>query len=402
MTTTNPTNETRKPRLLISTDGYIPRWDGVARFLYELIPHLQKEFDITVIAPAFKGNVLDLPDVRVVRLPLLPIQFGDIYFAQFKRSIVDKLVAEADVVFNQSIGPIGIMTINAAHRRKVPCVSYIHMIEWELAAKSIKRGRRLSSYLTKRLARNLYNKCWMLLVPGEDAELLLQSAGVHTMMKTVPLGVDTGRFAPPIDKRAAKSAIGIAPTAPVVGYVGRIAREKDLPTLQHAFDTVRRDHKNAVLLIVGDGLREELRKGENVRITGMVNNVVPYLQAMDVFVLPSLTETSSLATMEAMSCALPVIVTPVGNIPDYLDHEKNGWFVARRDADDLARKISYLFDRADVRARLSLGARQTMIARYSWSTVSERVGNILHAMLSKKRANAQRADRRVHDARHTA
>ena len=366
-----------KPRLVISTDGYLPRWDGISRFLSEVIPHLKQLFDITVIAPNFEGTAPDIPGVKVVRLPLMPFKFGDIHFSRFKRSLVREALKDADFVFNQSIAPIGWMTINEASKRGIPVISFIHSIDWELASKSIKRGRRISTFIVKRIARGLYNKCALLLVPGQDVATLLQNAGITVKMQRVTVGVDAEHFTPARSKPRAKRLVGLDPDVMVIGFVGRIAREKDLPTLQDAFDEVRKKHPNTLLLVVGDGLRKELRPDTNVKITGMVDDVVPYLQAMDIYVLPSLTETSSLSTMEAMACALPVLVTPVGNIPSYLKHEKNGWFFSRHDVEDLTKKLNYLLEKPELRGKLGFAARQTMTRHFTWGRTAEKIQELL-------------------------
>jgi glycosyltransferase involved in cell wall biosynthesis len=238
--------------------------------------------------------------------------------------------------------------------------------------------------LTKRIARRLYNKCKLLLVSGSDIGMLLQAAGINTPHLIVPLGVDTKRFTPPHSKEKAKVDVGINPGLKVIGFVGRIAREKGLPTLQHAFKIVHEKNKDTALLIVGEGVRGEIKPDDGVIITGRKDDVVPYLQAMDVFVLPSLTETSSLATMEAMSCALPVIVTPVGNIPDYLKHEWNGWFFARHDADDLAKKITYLLARPALRSSLGVNARLTVTQHFTWELTAKRLSKLLRDVLDGK------------------
>jgi glycosyltransferase involved in cell wall biosynthesis len=374
-----------KPRLLISTDAYLPRWDGVSRFLSEVIPLLQHKFDITVLAPAFEGTAPEMAGVKVVRQQLIPWRFGDIKFAWPNKKVVRELVGKADIIFNQSIGPIGIRTIREATRQRKPVLSYIHVIEWEIAAKSIRHFRRISALITKRVARRLYNKCRLLLVSGSDIGMLLQAAGVTTPHVIVPLGVDTKRFAPAHTKEKAKVDVGINPNLKVIGFVGRIAREKDLPTLQQAFNIVHKEQKDTALLIVGGGVRGEVQPGEGVIITGVQENVIPYLQAIDVFVLPSLTETTSLATMEAMSCALPVIVTPVGNIPDYVKHEWNGWFFARHDAEDLARKITYLLERPALRSSLGVNARLTVTQHFTWELTAKRLSNLLHEVLEGKK-----------------
>jgi glycosyltransferase involved in cell wall biosynthesis len=338
---------------------------------------MQHAFDITVLCPRFEGKIDDFPGITVVRLPLLPFNFGDIKFASFKRKIVRQLVSEADIVFNQSIAPVGMMTIKEASKQGVPVTSFIHSVEWELAAKSIKYLRRASMMIVKRMARGLYNKCSLLMIPGDDITVLMQNNGVQTRTSKVTLGVDVDSFVPAESKELAKRRLKIDPAKTVIGFCGRIAREKSLPTLQAAFDTVHKEHPDTLLLIVGEGLRNELRKDDNVIITGKVDNVVPYLQAMDIFVLPSLTETSSLSTMEAMACALPVIVTPVGNIPDYVSHEKNGWFFARHDTEDLSRKITYLIEKPELRSKLGVAARMTIERFYRWENTADKIVKLL-------------------------
>src|SRR3989338_9882834 len=52
----NPTNKIKK-KLLIATDSFLPRWDGITRFLTEIIPRLKDNYEITVIAPEFPGEI---------------------------------------------------------------------------------------------------------------------------------------------------------------------------------------------------------------------------------------------------------------------------------------------------------------------------------------------------------
>jgi len=375
-------------RVLITSDCLLPRWDGVARFLSEVVPRLAGRFEVTVLGPDW--GAYEIPGVKVVRIPLGRIAVADIRFAKWHWQTVRDLVRDADVVFNQTLGPIGMMSILCAKRAGVPIVSYNHNVEWELAIKSLARFQRVAGFLTKVVARWFYNKCRLLVVPGDDTALLMQSTGIVTPITVVPLGVDTKKFHPPEDKAAAKVAVGIDPALSVVGFVGRIAREKDLHTLQEAFFVLHKEHPDTLLLVVGEGLRGLLQKHHTLRITGATDTVERYLQAMDVFVLPSLTETSSLATMEAMSCALPVIVTPVGSIPDYVEHEKNGWFFGRRDVEDLVQKLRYLVEKPDVRANLGLGARQTMVQRYDWDSIVKDMAGAIESVALKNKAIEKR------------
>src|SRR3989344_3246356 len=100
--------------LLIATDSFLPRWDGIARFLIELIPKLREHFKVTVVAPDFKGKEVHIDDVEIVRIPISRFAVGDYQIPKIKRKKIEELVANADIVFTQSVGPIGSIAIRQA------------------------------------------------------------------------------------------------------------------------------------------------------------------------------------------------------------------------------------------------------------------------------------------------
>ena len=109
-----------------------------------------------------------------------------------------------------------------------------------------------------------------------------------------------------------------------------------------------------------------------MKITGFVDNVVPYLQAMDIYVLPSLTETSSLSTLEAMSAGLPVIATCVGAIPDYIISNKNGILFNPRDVDFLIKIIVDLYVHKELGDKLGKNARETA-SKFKWEDTIKKI-----------------------------
>jgi len=112
-------------------------------------------------------------------------------------------------------------------------------------------------------------------------------------------------------------------------------------------------------------------------LPGSVDNVVDYLQAMDVFVLPSLTETSSLATMEAMACELPVVTTKVGFVKEYIREKHNGMFFPFKNSLVLSMKIEMLLENPELRAELGRNARKTIVESFSWEKTKERISEII-------------------------
>ncbi len=365
-----------KKKLLITADCFPPRWDGVARFIVNSLDLLRKHFEITIVAPSFPGHLPKFKGIKLVRLPLIPVQFGDIHFAWPKYWTIKKLVSESDVVFNQTIGTIGICAIIAAKRLNKKIISYVHSIEWQLASKSVQYFQKATLHCVKWLAQWLYNKCSLLIVPSRGVEDLLLKNGIIAKKAVVPLGVDVRKFVPR-NKSIAKKSAGISPSTLVIGFCGRIGREKDVPTLCKAFGLIKKEWRNARLFIVGEGLEVEECKQKGIKITGFVDNVLPYYQAMDIFVLPSLTETSSLVTMEAMACGLPVVVTPVGSIREYVKDGENGLVFARGDVRGLAEQLRVLIRSKSLRQKLGAAARKTIVETRNWNkTIKAVVGEL--------------------------
>jgi phosphatidylinositol alpha 1,6-mannosyltransferase len=363
-------------KVVITTDSFLPRWDGVARFLSLLIPVLKKNAQVVVFAPKFEGRPIDL-GVNVIRFPLVKIRFGDIYFSSPDKGKMAEHIKTADIVFNQTIGPIGMAGIKLAKKYKKPVVSFIHSIEWDLAKGAVKHGKWFVKRAVRLIAKRLYNRCSLLVCPSSQVADILSANGIRAKKEIVTLGVQTSMFVPPQSKPAAKAKVGILPTRLVVGYVGRLAREKDLGTLYHAFIKIKRRFPKMVLLLVGGGSSDEIPKDSNVILAGPQNDVVKYLQSMDVFVLPSLTETSSLATMEAMSCAVPVITTPVGSIPEYVRDGKTGFIFSRRDVNELEKKLVDLLSSASLRKKIGAAGRSVMQKSYSWDKSAEKLAELL-------------------------
>lgn len=369
--------ESKKKKLLIATDNFLPRWDGISRFLSVIIPQLKDDYDITVIAPKFGPY---LPNgFKLIQIPLSKKGLGDYTAASLKRKIIKKAVWEADLVFSQTIGPVGFFSIYYARRYHVPVASYIHSIEWELVPMATQRTllKRILYPFVKKMARYIYNRSNLLMVPAENIAEMLTWQKINTRKRIVHLGVDSHVFRPVEEKseqeldriRNIKEALGLKNEF-VIGYHGRIANEKDLLTLLRAFNWMRRNYSEIKLLIVGDGvpeIKEKLKSTPGVLLPGAKNTAQDYLSLMDVYVTPSLTETTSLTTLEAMSSGLPVICTPVGYIKEYLKNNYNGLFFQKKDAYSLYKNLILIKDNPALAKLYGERARKMVMNDFQWS-----------------------------------
>jgi glycosyltransferase involved in cell wall biosynthesis len=371
-----------KPRLVIATDNFLPRWDGIARFLAEIIPRLLDEYEITVISPDYGRSTLDAKVARVL-IPLRKKKYGDYTPAQFKPAMVKAAIKDADIVFTQTIGPVGLLAHRYARKLHKPLVAYIHSIEWELAPRALEATmlKRISYPLAKALTKYLYNRCTLLIVPSENVADMFTWQRIETPKRIVHLGVDEKRFVKG-DKALAKQRFNIPKDALVVGFHGRLGFEKNLLTLSRAYIRLHAPEKR--LLIVGDGvesLRKRLARVKGSLLPGAQNDVVSYLQAMDIYVMPSFTETTSLAVLEAMSCELPVISSPVGFIQQYIKENENGYFYETKNPFELARKLQALADSKDARLRIGTNARRTVVEQFNWDKTADGIAETLRGLL---------------------
>ncbi|MFH1591681.1 MAG: glycosyltransferase family 4 protein [archaeon] len=374
-----------KRRLLIATDAYLPRWDGIARYLAEIIPRIKDDFSIRVIAPHFRGY--DAPastkDFEVVPVPTYGFTFGDFHPPSFQYSIIKKEVAEADLVWTHAIMPIGMCAIYAARKAKVPVIATIHSLEWELAQNSLSPRtliRGMARCVAQIVAKHFYNKVDLIIVSDKEVAEKLQRVGINTEKVAVPLATDTKKFSPPKSKRQAKEKLGLDPEKLFIGYAGRVGREKDIMTLVKAFRRIRAERSDVGLLIIGDGVKEQVdvfRAEKGINYFSNQDDIVPFLQAMDIYVLPSLTETSSLSTMEAMSCGVPVVTTKVGHVKRYVRERVSGLFFPKQNYLVLSLKLSWLLKNDSARESMGQMARVDIADNFSWDRTGEETMRIL-------------------------
>ena len=135
-------------------------------------------------------------------------------------------------------------------------------------------------------------------------------------------GVDLDQFAPgpaAPGQDSVRAAFGIPADALVLGYVGRLTRNKGIPELLQAFDTLRARHPQLWLLLGGwfdasedhlpPALVERIRAHPAIVVTGFRAQVAPLYRAMDIFVLPTHREGFPNVALEAAASALPIVTT---------------------------------------------------------------------------------------------
>jgi glycosyltransferase involved in cell wall biosynthesis len=111
-------------------------------------------------------------------------------------------------------------------------------------------------------------------------------------------------------------------------------------------------------------------------------NVAQWLEAIDIFVLPSFSEALSNSLMEAMACGCAVVATRVGGNPELVVHGETGMLFDVRDTTGLAGHLRHLSSLPDLRALLAANAARFIRQRFSLETSAKRMGEIYSEWLA--------------------
>ena len=185
-------------------------------------------------------------------------------------------------------------------------------------------------------------------------------------------GVDIFRFSP--GPAGIRQTIGIPPGVPVIGFVGRLTRDKGLPELIEAFDVILRTVPSARLLLVGwfdqsdDALDESLRRRilchPGIVYTGYVPDTAPWYRAMDMLVLPTWREGFPNVVLEAAATGIPVITTLSTGSRDAVLPEVTGLLIPAGYPQAIVEAVLRLLRNPPERLRMGRAGRAWIIERF--------------------------------------
>jgi len=192
---------------------------------------------------------------------------------------------------------------------------------------------------------------------------------------------------------------GIAEDEIVFGFVGRLGQEKGLAYLIAALANLGGERFR--LLLVGDGPQRAALEdaatragmGDKVLFVGFQDDPAGWYPAMDVFVLPSLTEGTPMVLLEAMSTGLPVIATAVGGVPSVVADHENGLLVPPADAIGLARAMNVLAPDRTLRSALGDRARASVLEKFDVRAWIRAMHDIYEGTVAERRAKGNPARR---------
>ncbi|MFO7680218.1 MAG: glycosyltransferase family 4 protein [Chloroflexota bacterium] len=358
--------------------AYLPLLGGAERQLAALAPLLEDQgVDVSVITRRYPGlKKFEWVDgVPVYRLPVPgPKPVASLAFSLAALPLLQRL--RPDVIHAHELLSPTTTAVTAKRRFHIPVVAKVLRggTLGDLAKLEHKPFGRKRMQTFKRQVDSF-------IVISQEIDAELTAWGVTPEKRVfIPNGVDTERFAPvsPPEKARLRQELRLGEGETAV-YAGRLVPEKCVDQLIELWPRVREIYSRAQLLVLGTGPEEgrlTQLAGESVHFLGNVADVAPYLQAADLFILPSATEGLSNAMLEALASGLPVIATHVGGAPDIITHQKSGWLVAPHQPDEWLEAILTLCAQADERHSLGRQGRQKVAAEYGLVATAARLRDL--------------------------
>jgi glycosyltransferase involved in cell wall biosynthesis len=239
-----------------------------------------------------------------------------------------------------------------------------------------------SNSLKKRFIRFILNSSDSLIVTSPSwIEVINYICGRCNRIYAVPNGYDKNVFHV-ISKSAARKKLNLSLDKKILLNIGHLEEYKGQSYLIEGMSEVIKHKKDVNLYIIGNG---SLHKALLNQIRGLnlenhvflidagkpIDEIVAWLNASDIFVLPSLNEGNPTVMFEALGVGLPFIGTRVGGIPDVIISDDYGLLCEPADSDDLATAILYSLDKKWDRNKIILYANN-----FTWESISKTILDI--------------------------
>jgi glycosyltransferase involved in cell wall biosynthesis len=316
-----------------------------------------KGFDVTVLSPKRRDGEWEVPQpdgIQFIEVPMAE-QIAPLRDLASLWRLWRTMRALRPTVTNVGTPKAGLLGGLAAWLNRVPCRFYtLRGLRFE-TTKGLKR--RILIY-AERLACRFAHR---VICVSKSVREMAVASGLTSWEKTVVFGcggsngVDASRFAPTSERitRAAelRRELGIPPSAPVIGFVARMTRDKGVPELVEAFLRLGNQFPDLRLLLVGcfqdkDPLPVDTRRcvetHPRVIFAGAVRDAAPYYSLMDVFVVPSHREGLPNVILEAQAACKPVAAARATGIVDAVADEETGLLFPVGDTEALTGAVARL------------------------------------------------------------
>lgn len=336
-------------RILMMTNTFVPQVSGVTNSVLTFADALRERgHQVLVVAPEYEDQpehedgVVRLPAIQhfngsdfSVRLPIPGLLYN--HLEKFK----------PELVHSHHPFLLGDTALRVAANRNLPIV-FTHHTMYERYTHYVPGDSEAMKRYVRAMVVGYSNLSHHVIAPSESIQHMLEQRGVTTPITAIPTGIDPDRFSQG-DGQQARRAHGFQEDDFVIGYVGRLAPEKNLTVLAQAATRFCRDHDRGRFLVIGkgpssDAIRhtfDEARLADRLTLTGSLEGqpLTDAYHAMNVFAFASHTETQGMVLAEAMTAGVPVVAVDAPGAREVVEDGVNGRLLAEDDVEAFAQAL---------------------------------------------------------------
>ncbi|MHA7143950.1 glycosyltransferase family 4 protein [Arthrobacter sp. TmT3-37] len=382
-------------RIAVVAESFLPQMNGVTQSLLQVLAHLRSRGDeVLVIAPSSSRSDDEAPawveGYPVHALPSVPLSgYATVRLAAGTVARVRRLLADfrPDVVHVASPFVLGWRAVQASAQLGLPTVS---VYQTEVPAYAARYGFPWLEPLLWQRVQNIHDASTLTLVPSSAALDQLRSRGVQRL-NLWRRGVDTERFSPDRYDAAWRATVA-GPHERIIGYVGRLAAEKQVEDLA-VLDAL----PGTRLVIIGSGpQQEELRtRLPRAHFAGFQAglDLARRVATFDLFVHPGESETFCQTIQEAMASGVPVVAVGRGGPLDLVDPSRTGWIYGPGDLQGLRAAVADLVG-DDAKRRAFGRAAHASVQGRTWPVLCEQLTTYYGKAIAVQRKRADVAEHR--------
>lgn len=363
-----------KMRIAIFSDTFFPQVNGVAAVSYQSAKELSKlghEVMVVVVSPnEQKEKIKKSGNFKVAFLPSIPafVYPGERVALPVGFSVLKEILKfKPDIIHTHTPFAVGWAAVLAKKITGAKLVGTHHTF-YDHYLKHVKLDYPWGKKLSWKATVGYYNFCDLVISPSQSLLDGLIGEGLKGNSEVLINSVDTDLFRPvknQIIKEKIKKGFGIKKRS--ICYMGRLSYEKSIDQTIKAFALMLKKIPELNLMLIGDGperknlenLAEELKIKDKVIFTGFLfgDNLVIALQANDIFISTSKSESFGISTLESMAVGLPMILVKEKGLAELLRENENGFFAKTDNPADIAEKTVNLLSDSSLHKKFGKASR---------------------------------------------
>ena len=265
---------------------------------------------------------------------------------------------------------LGHRALNWARSQGIPCIASLHT-RFETYPRYY--GLAVIEPLLVWMQKRFYNRADQVMVPSPSMAQLLREWGVISPIGIWSRGINHQRFTPGRRDNAWRRSLGIGDDEVAVGFLGRLVLEKGLGVFADVIAQLRQRGVRHRVLVIGDGPARDwfAKHVPEAVFTGFQagDDLARAVAGMDIFFMPSVTETFGNVTTEAMAAGVPVVAARATGSVDLVDEGVTGFLVPPIDVTAYADAIQRLVEDPVLRAEAGR-AGSARVSGYEWEQVN--------------------------------